>query len=70
MTFYAERVSDLPPPLANALREAVRGEDAGELAELVDGVAEHDADVAAYLRDLLERYAFDVIAELFEAPHG
>lgn len=67
MTSYAERISDLPPPLANALREAIRGEDAQELSELVDGVAEHDSDVAAYLRDLIERYAFDVMADLFEA---
>jgi hypothetical protein len=69
MTSYAERISDLPPPLANALREAIRGEDTRQLVELADGVAEHDSEVAAYLRDLIERYAFDVMADLFDAPH-
>jgi len=33
-------------------------------------VAEHDSDVALYLRDLIERYAFDVMADLFEAPRS
>jgi len=68
MPSYAERVSNLPPPLANALRRAVSEEDTSELIELVDGVAEHDADVATYLRDLIERYAFDALADLFEVP--
>ena len=37
------------------------------LAALVDGVAEHDADVAQYVRGLIEDVAYDVLEDLFDA---
>ncbi len=60
-----ERLATLPPLLPAAIREAIASEDTDQLHELVDGVAEHDAEAAEYLRDLVEEFAYDSLADLF-----
>ncbi len=60
-----ERLSVVPRELASAIRAATLDEDVDRLFELVDGVAEHDAEVAEYLRGLVEDVAYDRLEELF-----
>jgi hypothetical protein len=55
----------VPKDLASAIRAATIDEDVDRLFELVDGVAEYDAEVAAYLRGLVEDVAYDRLEELF-----
>ncbi len=61
-----ERLRGVPTHLAEAIREAVVSEDIDELYELVNGVAEHDAEVAAFFRALLEDYAYETLRDLFD----
>lgn len=60
-----ERLSVMPAELASAIRAATVDEDADRLFELIDGVAEHDAEVAEYLRGLAEDVAYDTLEGLF-----
>ena len=61
-----EKLLVVPPELAEAIRAASVDEDADGLSALVDGVAEHDADVAEYVRGLIEDVAYDVLGDLFD----
>lgn len=61
----SDRMSVVPNDMASAIRAATIDEDVDRLHELVDGVAEHDAEVAAYLRGLVEDVAYDRLEELF-----
>ena len=61
-----ERLDILPGHLAEAIRDAVAGEEEEELLALVDGVAEHDSEVAMYLRELIEALAFETLKDLFD----
>ena len=61
-----QRFRVVPVELASAIRAATLDEDADRLFELVDGVGEHDAEVAEYLRGLVEAVAYETLAELFE----
>lgn len=61
-----EQLRGVPPQLAEAIREAVVTEDIDQLYELVNGVAEHDAEVAAFFRKLLEDYAYETLLDLFD----
>ena len=56
----------LPARMAEAIRDAIADEDIDGLYELVDGVAEHDAEVAEFVRGLLEEYAYDALKDLFD----
>jgi hypothetical protein len=56
----------VPPELAEAIRAASADRDMDRLSELVDGVAEHDADVAEYVRGLIEDVAYDLLEDLFD----
>ena len=62
-----EALSLVPLELAEAIRAACLDEDADRLHELVDGVAEHDAEVAAYVRGLIDDIAYGVLEDLFDA---
>ena len=64
--FEPGRLDVVPTHLVEAIREAIASEDEDVLQELVDGVAEHDADVAAYLDELLEALAYDTLEDLFD----
>lgn len=59
------KLSVVPEAMASAIRAATLDEDADRLFELVDGVAEYDAEVAEYLRGLVQDIAYDRLAELF-----
>ncbi|NIP81380.1 MAG: hypothetical protein GWM90_20060 [Gemmatimonadetes bacterium] len=59
----------MPRGLAEALREATEDQDLDRLHDLIDGVAEHDAEVAEYLRRLVSDVAFDALEEFFDV-HG
>ena len=63
---WQQRLSVVPPELASAIRAATVDQNADRLFELVDGVAEHDSEVAAYLRGLIEDVAYDTLGGLFE----
>ena len=60
------RLAGVPAVLAEAIREAIVAEDIDDLYELADGVAEHDAEVAAFVRRLIEDYAYDALGDLFD----
>ena len=61
-----EALAVVPLELAAAIRAACLDEDADRLYELVDGVAVHDAEVADYVRGLIEDIAYDVLEDLFD----
>lgn len=61
-----EALSVVPLELAEAIRAACLDKDADRLYELVDGVAEHDADVADYVRRLIQDVAYGVLEDLFD----
>ena len=61
-----EALSVVPLELAEAIRAACLDEDADALYELVDGVAEHDAEVANYVRGLIDDIAYGVLKDLFD----
>lgn len=61
-----ERFAVVPRELASAIRAATLDQDVDRLFELVDGVGEHDAEVAAYLRGLIDAVAYEALEELFE----
>ena len=63
---HRERVALVPAQLAEAIRDAIANEDVDGLYELVDGVAEHDVEVADYIRSLIEAYAYDALKDLFD----
>ena len=56
----------VPRELAEAIREATIDEDPDRLYELIDGVTEHDVEVADYLRSLVEDVAYDALEDLFD----
>jgi len=56
----------VPVELAEAIRAAALDEDADRLFELVDGVAEHDAEVAEYLQRLISDIAYGTLEDLFD----
>jgi hypothetical protein len=60
-----ERLSVVPFELASAIRAATVDKDVDRLFDLIDGVADHDAEVAEYLRGLVEDVAYDTLEELF-----
>jgi hypothetical protein len=60
-----ERLSVVPTEVASAIRSATVDQDVDRLFALVDGVADHDAEVAAYLRGLVEDVAYDTLEDLF-----
>lgn len=60
-----EVLSVVPTELASAIRAATVDKDVDRLFELIDGVADHDAEVAEYLRGLVEDVAYDTLEELF-----
>jgi hypothetical protein len=60
------RLELVPVELAEAIRAAALDEDADRLYELVDGVAEHDAEVAEYVRGLISDIAYEVLEDLFD----
>jgi hypothetical protein len=62
-----ETLAVVPLELAEAIRAACLDKDAERLYDLVDGVAEHDADVAAYVRGLIDDIAYEVLADVFDA---
>lgn len=64
--FDRERLEIVPLHLLEALKEAASNEDPEELMDLADGVAEHDAEAAQYLRDLVETFAYDTLSDLFD----
>lgn len=64
--FDRQRLEFVPQQLLEALREAASNEDLEELMDLADGVAEHDAEAAQYLRDLIETFAYDTLSDLFD----
>ena len=59
------RMVVVPRDLASAIRAATIDQDVDRLFDLVDGVAEHDAHVAAYLRGLVEDVAYHKLEGLF-----
>ncbi|MDH5759169.1 MAG: hypothetical protein OEZ65_06240 [Gemmatimonadota bacterium] len=61
-----QRMAVVPPELMEAMREAVLDEDFDGLYELIDGVGEHDAEVAEYLRGLVEEYDKDALHDVFD----
>lgn len=65
-TPWRDKLALVPPEFAEAIREATIDEDADRLYELIDGVAEHDAEVAEYLRRLVEDVAYGTIEDLFD----
>ncbi len=64
--FDRERLEIVPLHLLEALKEAASNEDPEELMDLADGVAEHDAEVAGYLQNLIETFAYDTLSDLFD----
>lgn len=56
----------VPTSLVEAFRAATIDQDVERLHELVDGVAEHDRDVAEYLRGLIEDIAYEALADFFD----
>lgn len=60
-----EKLAVVPPELASAIRAATVDQDVDRLFDLIDGVAEHDAEVAEYLRGLAEDVAYDTLEDLF-----
>lgn len=60
-----EKLAVVPVELASAIRAATVDQDVDRLFDLVDGVAEHDAEVAEYLRGLVEDVAYDTLADVF-----
>ena len=66
-TQWRGRLELVPLELAEAIRAAALDEDADRLYELVDGVAEHDAEVAEYLRRLVSDIAYETLEDLFDA---
>ena len=60
-----ESLAVLPAELVEQMRDAAFKGHMSGLIELTDQVAEHDAQLAAALRDLAERYAYDILSELW-----
>ena len=65
-TDRALRLKNVPAQLAESIREAVASRDIEKLHTLVDGIAEHDAEVAEFVHSLLADYAFESLRELFD----
>jgi len=57
----------LPEELIDEMRQATTNTDLRRLNELMDQVAVYDERVAEGLRDLANRYAYEVLLELFRA---
>lgn len=66
LSLHRERLAGVPSQLAEAIRAAIEDQDADELYALVGGVAEHDAEVAEFVRALIEEYAYDSLKDLFD----
>jgi hypothetical protein len=60
------RLEAVPPELVEAIRAATLDQDAERLYTLIDGVAEHDSDVADYLTGLLQDIAYDSLEDFFD----
>jgi len=65
-----ESLAGLPADLVAAMREATINVDIDRLNELIDRVQEHDAQVAAGLRVLSDRYEYDTLSDLLDAGEG
>jgi len=63
-----DKLELVPLELAEAMRAAALDEDADRLYELVDGIAEHDAEVAEYVRGLVSDIAYEALEDLFNVP--
>ena len=61
-----KRLQLVPTEIVEALREATIDQDPERVYQLIDGVAEHDSEVAGYLRSLLEDVAYDSLADFFD----
>jgi hypothetical protein len=61
-----QRLRVVPPELVEAIRAATIDQDPDRLYDLIDGVAEHDSEVATYLRGLLEDVAYDSLEDFFD----
>ena len=61
-----QKLQGVPTEIVEAMREATLDQDPERLFELIDGVADHDRDVAGYLRELLEAVAYDSLADFFD----
>jgi len=60
------RLKVLPADLVEAIRAATLDQNPDRLYQLIDGVAEHDSEVAGYLRGLLEDIAYDSLEDFFD----
>ena len=60
-------LEELPEELIDEMREATTNTDLRRLNELMDQVAVYDERLAEGLRDLANRYAYEVLLELFHA---
>ena len=65
-----ESVTGLPADLVAEMREATINADIDRLNKLIDRVETHDAQVAAALRALANRYQNDALLDLFDAGEG
>ena len=61
-----KRLELVPTEILESLREATIDQDPERMYELIDGVAEHDSEVAEYLRSLLEDVAYDSLEDFFD----
>jgi CheY-like chemotaxis protein len=60
-----ERLSSLPTDLVEAMRAAVRGGYMEQLAEHAREAAEHDPELARSLLEMVDRYDYPALSELF-----
>lgn len=63
---FKQRLAGVPPQMVEALREATLDQDPDRLYDLIDGVADHDREVAAYLTALLDVVAYDSLRDFFD----
>ena len=61
-----ESLAGLPQELMDQMREATLAGYLDRLSDLIDEVAQHDANMARTLRDLADRYDYDALAELLD----
>ena len=61
-----QRLAGVPPHMVEALREATLDQDPDRLYDLIDGVADHDREVAAYLTALLDVVAYESLRDFFD----
>ena len=61
-----ETLPNLPPDLLDQLRHAILDGENDQLDKLIGIVVEHNAPLAAALRDLADRYEYDRLTQLLE----